>query len=258
MTSFKDLHRPGDPLVLPNAWDVVTAASLAGAGFPAIGTTSLGVAAAAGKHDATADTWPETRALARRLARLDCHVTVDFEHGFSDDPQEVAERVHELGPVSGLNLEDRHGDPALHARKLAAVKAAHPHLFVNARTDTHWLRDGELADALDRARRYVAAGADGVFVPGLPHDDIEAFVARVDAPLNVLFTPGTPITELARRGAARISTGSYLFRATLAALVQDATAIRAGEPLGGRELPGYAAVDGLAGRGLAGEAGELA
>ena len=87
MTSFKDLHRPGDPLLLPNAWDAVTGAALAAAGFEAIGTTSLGVAAAVGKRDATGDTWEETLALARRLVTLDCHVTVDFEGGFSDDPR---------------------------------------------------------------------------------------------------------------------------------------------------------------------------
>jgi 2-methylisocitrate lyase-like PEP mutase family enzyme len=247
VTAFKDLHRPGDPLLLPNAWDAVTGAALAQAGFPAIGTTSLGVAAAAGKRDATGDAWPETRALAVRLRTLDCHVTIDLEHGFSDDPEEVANHVAQLGVVAGINLEDRHGDPELHARKIQTVKTQHPDLFVNARTDTHWLRDGDLADAVERAKRYVAAGADGVFVPGLPINDIAAFVEQVDAPLNVLFTPGTPITALAERGAARISTGSLLFRAALAATVNHAEAIRNGETLAALELPGYAAVDGLAG-----------
>lgn len=255
MTSFKDLHRPGDPLLLPNAWDAVTGAALANAGFPAIGTTSLGLAAAVGKSDATGDTWKETKALAHLLARLDCHVTVDFEHGFSDDPDEVADLVAQLENVAGVNLEDRHGDPELHARKIQAVKQRHPQLFVNARTDTHWLRDGDLQDAVDRATRYVEAGADGVFVPSLPLDDIARFVEQVKAPLNVLFTPGTPITELAKRGAARVSTGSLLFRQALHHTVETAQAIRGGATL---QLPGYAAVDALASRGFAGEPGELA
>src|SRR4051812_12681838 len=86
MTSFAELHRPGDPLLLPNAWDAASGAALAAAGFAAIGTTSLGVASAAGKRDATGDAWEETRALARRLQPLGCHVTVDLEHGFSEDP----------------------------------------------------------------------------------------------------------------------------------------------------------------------------
>jgi 2-methylisocitrate lyase-like PEP mutase family enzyme len=232
MTSFAALHRPGEPLLLPNAWDAATGAALAAEGFPAIGTTSLGVAAAAGKRDATGEAWPETLALAQRLAQsLDCHVTVDMEDGFSDDPEQVAEYAAQL-PVAGINLEDAHGDPARHARKIAAVKRRTT-LFVNARTDTHWLRDGTLQDAIERAHAYVEAGADGVFVPGLPLNDIEPFVKAVDAPLNVLYTPNE---DLAGRGVARISTGSLLFRASIGALQQMAAAIRAGHPI---DAPSY-------------------
>src|SRR4051794_31406380 len=194
MSSFAELHRPGDPLILPNAWDAVTGAALAAAGFPAIGTTSAGVAAAAGKHDATGDAWPETLTLARRLAGLDCHVTVDMEHGFSDDPETVAEYAAQLDGIAGINLEDRHGDPRHHARVIAAVKA-HTSLFVNARTDTHWLREGGLQDAIARCTAYVEAGADGVFVPGLGLDEIEPFVQAVEAPLNVLYAPGVNLAE---------------------------------------------------------------
>ena len=244
MTTFAELHRPGDPLILPNAWDSVTAAALVAAGFPAIGTTSLGVAAAAGKSDATADALDETFELANRLAQLDAHVTVDFEHGFSEDPEQVAEYAARLEGIAGINLEDRHGDPQHHAAVVRAVKRRVPHLFVNARTDTHWLREGELKDAIARCHAYVEAGADGVFVPSLPLDDIEPFVKAVAAPLNVLYTPGE---DLAARGVARISTGSYLFRVTLAALVSTAEAVRDGRPTP-TDVPGYKAVDGLAAR----------
>src|SRR5437868_4212077 len=96
MTSFKDLHVPGDPLLLPNAWDHASAAALAGAGFPALGTTSLGVAAAAGKRDGTNATREETRALVRRITHLGAHITVDLEDGFSDDPGAVAGLAQEL------------------------------------------------------------------------------------------------------------------------------------------------------------------
>src|SRR3954451_13406582 len=119
MSAFAALHRPGDPLLLPNAWDAASGAALAAAGFAAIGTTSLGVAAAAGKPDASGAAWAETVAVARTLARLDCHVTVDLEHGFSDDPAQVAEHAAQLTGIAGVNLEDRHGDPARHARGLA-------------------------------------------------------------------------------------------------------------------------------------------
>lgn len=246
MSSFAALHVPGDPLVLPNAWDAVSGAALVAAGFQAIGTTSLGVAAAAGKRDGVGAAWEETRALAAILTRLDAHVTVDLEHGFGEEPEAVAERVAQLGAVAGVNLEDQQGDPGHHARVIAAVKRRTPHVFVNARTDTHWLRAGDLEDAIARCAAYVEAGADGVFVPGLPTDDIARFTERVSAPLNVLFQPGTTIADLAARGAARISTGSLLFRAALESAVAAAAAIRAGDALHDARLPSYTAVDDLA------------
>jgi len=165
MTTFKDLHVPGDPLLLPNAWDHASAAALAAAGFPALGTTSLGVAAAVGKRDATDATLEETVALVRRIAHLDPYVTVDIEDGFSDDPAAVADLAQQLEQLgaAGVNLEDQLRDGLEH--KIAAVKER-TRLFVNARTDTHWLeREQETTAA--RLRSYVEAGADGVFVPGL-------------------------------------------------------------------------------------------
>jgi 2-methylisocitrate lyase-like PEP mutase family enzyme len=247
VTAFAALHVPGDPLVLPNAWDFASAAALVAAGFEALGTTSLGVAAAAGKRDGVGAAWEETRALAARLGRLGVHVTVDLEHGFGEDPRAVAERVAELEGIAGVNLEDRHGPPEHLAALVAAVKERVPALFVNARTDTHWLREGDLEDALDRCDAYVAAGADGVFVPGLPLSDVSTVTAEIDAPVNVLFAPGPAVAELAARGVARISTGSLLFRAALQTAVAAAAAIRAGDDLRHARLPSYEAVDELAG-----------
>ena len=245
--TFKELHRPGDPLLLPNAWDFASAAALAQAGFAAIGTTSLGVAAAAGIPDGTGGAWPETLALAQRLARLDVYVTVDMEHGFSDAPNEVAEYAAQLNGIAGVNLEDRHGDPDHHAEVVTAVKQRAPQLFVNARTDTHWLREGELDDALARCRAYVEAGADGVFVPGLTREsDIETIAREIRAPLNVLYAPtGPSVARLGELGAARVSTGSMLFRAALLATVTAAVSVRDGADLSKLELPSYEAVDGL-------------
>ena len=118
--SFADLHRPGDPLLLPNAWDHASGAALAAAGFKAIGTTSLGVAAALGvAATGPAATKEATLALAQRLVHLPVPISVDAEHGFSDDPHEVAEyaqRLEALG-VAGVNLEDRNGDPKHHAAR---------------------------------------------------------------------------------------------------------------------------------------------
>jgi 2-methylisocitrate lyase-like PEP mutase family enzyme len=265
--AFRRLHRPGRPLLLPNAWDVASAAVLADAGHPAVGTTSLGVAAAAGKVDATAVTRAETVGLARALGRLSCLVTVDIEAGFSDDPAEVADVAAEVAAAgaTGVNLEDGRPDgtlstPTDHARKIAAIKHRVPRLFVNARTDTFWLPgaaagtgsvDTESArfDAtLTRAAAYVDAGADGLFVPGVTDPDtIGALAAVVDAPLNVLYLPGLhTLPALARLGVARVSTGSALFRAALGATVRAADDIRRGLTWTSEDLPSYAQVQQLA------------
>jgi 2-methylisocitrate lyase-like PEP mutase family enzyme len=222
---FAELHKPGDPLLLPNAWDHASGAALAAAGFKAIGTTSLGVAAAIGVRDGASATKEATYELAKRLVHLPVPISVDAEHGFSEDPQEVAEYAQSLEAlgVAGINLEDRNQDAARHAAVIAAVKTATT-LFVNARTDTFWLGDGSGTE--ERCRRYIDAGADGIFVPGA-RGGIEA-LANLGAPLNVLFIPGMTIERLASQGVARISTGSMLYRRAIGAALEAAQAIRDG------------------------------
>ncbi|MEU9338896.1 isocitrate lyase/phosphoenolpyruvate mutase family protein [Streptomyces sp. NPDC048290] len=238
LTAFAHLHHRATPLLLPNAWDYASAAALAAQGFDAIGTTSLGVAATLGLPDGAAATAEATVALARQLGRGAFLFTVDAEGGFSDDPKEVAElarRLHDAG-AAGINLED--GRPGgtlasaeLHAAKIAAVKAAVPGLFVNARTDTHWLGRQE-EETAERLAVYEQAGADGVFVPGLSDQDrIAALTATLLVPLNILYAPTGPnLTELAALGVRRISLGSLLYRRALAAAVTTATDIRDGRP----------------------------
>ncbi|WP_067500664.1 isocitrate lyase/phosphoenolpyruvate mutase family protein [Actinoplanes sp. TFC3] len=256
MADFFALHRAGDPLVLPNAWDVASAAILVSAGFAAVGTTSLGVAAAHGLPDAQGLGRAETIALVRRLAPLPVLLTVDIEGGFGGDPDDVADLCAELAEAgaAGVNIEDGRADGSMvpvaaHAELISAVKAQVPGLFVNARTDTHWLADGEpppLHVTLSRLETYVAAGADGVFVPGLNGADRIRTVAReIEAPLNVLLLPGMTVPRLADLGVARVSTGSLLFRAALDAAVTLARAVVRGEPAPGG-LPGYHQINGLA------------
>jgi 2-methylisocitrate lyase-like PEP mutase family enzyme len=249
MTAFGDLHRPGRPLVLANVWDVGSARAMVAAGFPAVGTTSLGVAASHGLPDATRAARDQTLACAAALvrARLGCFVTCDIEDGFSDEPAAVADLVRQLG-VDGVNLEDdtsgRLIPAADHAAKIRAVKAAAPRVFVNARTDVFWLGDGTLVDAIDRAKQYVDAGADGVFLPGrLDAGTIAAFVKAVDAPVNVLASASLSVRELADLGVARISTGSLPYRAGLRQAVAAATAVRDGNRL--PEAMGYDEVQAL-------------
>jgi 2-methylisocitrate lyase-like PEP mutase family enzyme len=242
--AFHRLHRGERPLLLPNAWDFASAAALVDAGFPAIGTTSLGVAATHGIPDAAGLALAETLALARRLVRLPVPVTVDIEAGFGSDPRELAAQLWELG-VAGVNIEDGRGtrlaDPPEQAKLVRGLKDGAPGLFVNARVDTHWLAVGQ-DSTIDRALRYVDAGADGVFVPGLRDErGIAAAVHAVPAPVNVLAQ--LDIHTLAGLGVRRVSTGSLLFRAALGATVTAARAVRDGEPVA--DLPGYQEVQDL-------------
>ncbi|HEX2132863.1 MAG TPA: isocitrate lyase/phosphoenolpyruvate mutase family protein [Actinophytocola sp.] len=245
--TFRALHRPGQPFLLPNAWDYATAAVLVAAGFTAIGTTSLGVAAAAGLPDAHGLIRDETVALTHRLATLPCLCTVDVEAGFSDEPADVAELAAELAEAGavGMNLEDGRpdgtlADPGRQDDLIRAVKQRVPALFLNARVDTYWLGAGGLAAALSRAERYEAAGADGVFVPGVAaEDDIRAVVSTLTVPLNVLYLPGRhTMDRLAALGVSRVSTGSLLFRTAVRTVADTAQAVRDGLPVSA-EVPSY-------------------
>ncbi|MGW0732093.1 isocitrate lyase/PEP mutase family protein [Streptomyces sp. NPDC002851] len=250
--AFFALHqrdRTQGPLLLPNAWDHASAAALAEAGFPAVGTTSLGVAAAAGLPDGAGATRDETLRLARRLGTGRFLLSVDVEAGFSDDPAEVAALAHEVAVAgaAGINLEDgRPGGtlvPAeLHAAKITAVKDAVPRLFVNARTDTYWLGT-ERPDTPRRLDAYQRAGADGVFVPGLVDPAaITALVQRLTVPLNLLHSPtGPTVAQFGELGVARVSLGSLLFRTALGAAVDAAVRIGQGRSVEGC-VPSYAEV----------------
>lgn len=247
--AFHELHLVGGPLVLPNAWDHVSAASLVEAGFAAIGTTSLGVAAAHGLPDGQGATRQATLELGKLLGSLPCLVSVDIEGGFAEDPGEVADLAEELAAagVVGINIEDGRADgtltdPARQSTLIEAVKTRVPDLFVNARVDNYWLGvDAGVAATLGRARRYQDAGADGVFVPGkLDEAEIEALVAGTTAPLNVLYLPeGPDVGRLGELGVRRISTGSLLLRTAVAAAVRAATIIRDGDTPSAR-VPSYA------------------
>ncbi|MGP4088356.1 isocitrate lyase/PEP mutase family protein [Streptomyces sp. KR55] len=251
MTAFADLHHADEPLLLPNAWDHASAAALAAGGFRAIGTTSLGVAAAAGVPDGASATRDETLRLALTLGSEPFLLSVDAESGFSDDPDEVAEFVRELAAVGavGINLEDGLGPASRHAAKITAVKSAAPGIFVNARTDTHWLGDGDRRETLDRLDAYQQAGADGVFVPGLTDPaEITTLVRHLDVPLNILYSPtGPTIAHLTALGVRRISLGSLLYRRALGAALETLADVRAGRPPHGT-VPTYADVQAFSGR----------
>ena len=238
--TFRDLHYGDQPLLLPNAWDAGSALAFAAAGFPAVGTTSFGVNASAGRPDAGSASRDATVALVRRIAALDVHVTADIEDGYSDDPAEVAAFVAGLAAdgVAGVNLEDsaagRLVDPAVPASKIVAVKREAADVFVNARVDSYWFHeDDTVAAVADRARAYADAGADGIFVPGVTDPaTIEHLAAAIPLPLNILVVPGLTLDDLQVLGVRRVSTGSLPYRAAIDAAVEVAAAVR-----DGRDVP---------------------
>ncbi|HEV2637301.1 MAG TPA: isocitrate lyase/phosphoenolpyruvate mutase family protein [Actinocrinis sp.] len=233
---FRELHN-GDPvLALPNAWDVASARLIESAGATAIATTSAGVAWSLGAADG--DELDRDRALdfvSRVAAAVAVPVTADIESGFAFTAEGVAETVRGVlsaGAV-GVNLEDalHHGDGALRAvgeqaERIAAARRAADvvkiPLFINARVDTYLRAIGDpgtrFQETVDRAAAYLAAGADGIFVPGVADLDVVGKLAEaIQAPLNVLVGYGSPsVSEFAAVGVARVSLGSSIASAAYA------------------------------------------
>ena len=235
---FLEMHHGSKILVLPNAWDVASARILEDAGFPAIGTSSAGVAFALGYPDGQKISREEVLDIVRRIAEaVEIPVTADMEAGFGTTPEEVAETARAViaaGAV-GMNLED--GDEErpdflveVNRQKeiiravVEAAAGAGVSFVLNARTDILLYGIGasetRVARTIDRLNAYREAGAPSLFAPGAKDADIIGQLARgVGGPLNILATAGTPpIAELQRLGVARVSVGSGPMRATLSFL----------------------------------------
>ncbi|GAA3169690.1 isocitrate lyase/phosphoenolpyruvate mutase family protein [Nonomuraea roseoviolacea subsp. carminata] len=234
---LRRLHVPGDPLVLPNAWDAASARAVVEAGFPVVATGSAAVAPVLGYADGEETPAAEMMAAIARIARaVPVPVTADVERGYGLDPADLAERLLAAGAV-GCNLEDsdpRTGElvaPERQAEFLAGVRAAAgSRLVINARVDTYLGGDGSRAAAVDRARRYLDAGADCVYPIGADgEEEIERLVEEIGAPVNVLFRPGMPSTaRLTELGVARISYGHGLHQAVHAHTRRLLRAVAAG------------------------------
>lgn len=238
--AFRRMHQPdaGRILVLPNAWDAMSARLIEDAGARAIATTSAGVAWALGRTDGEGLTRDQVINALERITRVvRVPVTADVERGYGDgEPGDVAETVRRVigaGAV-GINLEDapgRGGDALMKvdeqvARIAAAREAASAEgveLYVNARIDTYLAQagapEGRFDETVRRAQAYTGAGADGVFVPGVADPEtIRAMAGAVGAPLNVMAGRGAslPIQELQALGVARVSLGPALTLAVMA------------------------------------------
>jgi 2-methylisocitrate lyase-like PEP mutase family enzyme len=222
---FHALHGGPEILVLPNVWDCASARIVEEAGFPAIATTSAGVANALGYPDGEHIPAGEMLAAVARIAAcVRVPVTADLERGYQDIAETAAGLV-DSGAI-GLNLEDAGGDIAQHAARIATVRRVGRelgvNLVINARSDLYLDRIGfdpasRFDRSCERARAYIDAGADCVFVPGVTDEDtIRRFVETLHFPHNVLIGAGTPpLARLQELGVARVSAGSGLARAAM-------------------------------------------
>lgn len=244
---FRQRHRGPGVLVLPNAWDVASARIIEEAGFPAIATTSAGIAFSLGYPDGQKIPREEMIARIGRIARaVKVPVTADIEAGYGSTPEDAARTTRELiqAGAIGMNLEDRSRNPDLSlldlplaVEKIKAVREAAAQLgvpiVVNARTDVYLLPDAQPATGYYEVQRrltaYRDAGADCVFAPGLKDaETIGRLVRDLQCPVNILAVAGTPsIPELEKLGVARVSLGSGPMRATLALLRRMAEELKA-------------------------------
>lgn len=257
---FRALHQAPQPLILANAWDAGSARLIESLGAKAIATTSAGVDWTLGYADGNLLPIPKLAELAANITRvISVPLTVDFEAGYADDPAEVGENIKPIldaGAV-GINLEDGGATPAVMAAKIERIKrtasALGIDLFINARTDVY-LRGlapegSQVAEVLARAKTYQAAGADGLFVPGLTDEaEIKETAAGSGLPLNVMVRPGlAPAKDLGAWGVKRLSAGSGLAQVMwghVASLARDFLENGQSEPLLKRSL-GYGELQAL-------------
>ena len=236
---LRGLHVPGSPLLLVNAWDPPSARRLAHDGYPAIATTSAGVAEALGYEDGNVTPPDEMLAAVARIAAVvDVPVTADLEAGYGLEPSELVKGLLRAGAV-GLNFEDTDHeagsltDPERQAERLAAIKQAGRDagvdVVLNARVDV-FLRGGEPGEAVRRGQIYADAGADCVYpIAARGRDTIRGLVEEIAAPVNILAVPGgLSLAELGELGVARVSFGSGLMHVAMDAAAQVAADYGAG------------------------------
>jgi 2-methylisocitrate lyase-like PEP mutase family enzyme len=235
-TTFETFHAMHDEFfVIAPTWDILSATALHATGYKAIATTSVGAGFAQGVTSEEVVTKDEMLALVASICNaVDIPVSVDMESGYADTEEGLADNVRQLieaGAV-GLNLEDNSDKPGsplvapdAHADRIRIIRRVAEQegvrLFINARTDAFWIKDGvpaeeKAAESIERGNHYRKAGADGVFVSGpkIPESVIAQLASGIDAPLNLLMQPDWPsLAELRRRGVIRLSLGSWHARA---------------------------------------------
>ena len=244
--ALRAMHSAPQLLLLANVWDVASARIVEECGFPALATSSAGVAFSQGYRDGEKIPPQQMIAVIGRIAAaIRVPLTADAEAGYGSEPEDAARTAREVieaGAV-GMNLEDATGDAvhplaelSVQLEKIRAVRQASEQagvpLVLNARTDVYLLEVGEPGRRYDETLRRLAAfrdaGADCVFVPGLcDPPSIGRLVADLNCPLNILAVSGSPsVAQLAALGVKRISLGSGPMRATLGFLRRLATELQ--------------------------------
>lgn len=267
ITTFRDLHRPGAPFILANAWDAGSAKMLAALGARAIATSSAAHAFTLGRGDGGQVSRDEALAHAADLiAATPLPVSGDFENGFGDAPEDCAETVRlsaEVG-LAGISIEDiAHPTGRAYDRDFAieriraaasAARALPVDLVLCARADGVMEGAYDVDEAIARCLAFEEVGADCVYMPMPPGlEDLRKLISAVRVPVNVLVAgrfSQTPVAEYAAIGAARLSLGSALARVTHAVIDRIGRSMfEDGDFSGFADAASGAAIDGLLARG---------
>ena len=242
--TFESLHTPGTPVILFNIWDAGSAQAVERSGAKALATGSAPVAMANGFPDGEQFALDDALVVASRILNAsDLPLTMDLEGGYNSCPEGVARSVEQAmaAGIVGFNFEDQVvGSTNLYSieDQVERVKAARSaanyksvHGFLNARTDIFLKAkpdahsDKMVDEAIERAKAYEQAGADGFFAPGMVHEaQIERLIEAIDLPVNLIVLPHTPSRqEFAKLGAARVSYGPTPYKRMIAWLESEAS-----------------------------------
>lgn len=233
---FQNMHKENRIIVLPNAWDAGSAVIFEKEGFSAIATTSAGISYSLGYPDGEIITFEDVLDTTKKIQkRISIPLSVDVERGYGNNTSEIVNNIQTIieQGVVGINIEDgilaqkTLSDMNEQCKLISEISKIKNHLginfVINARTDSFWLgtgktKDEQLSQTIKRANKYLKAGADCIFVPGLLEvNEIEMLVQHIKGPVNIITTPSSPsIKELQKLGVARVSTGSGPVRASFA------------------------------------------
>ncbi|WP_299963516.1 isocitrate lyase/phosphoenolpyruvate mutase family protein [uncultured Roseobacter sp.] len=240
---FTQLHHAPGAFLMPNAWDAGTARILEGLGFPALATTSAGLAFSMGLRDSSGSL-SRRQVLDNARSIVDATslpVSADLEDGFGASPDDVAQTVREAGEIGlcGGTIEDSTGDPSnpifdleLAVDRIRAAVEAKPskQFLITARAENYVYSRPDLGDTIRRLKAFEQAGADVVYAPGLPDIQcVQQVCAAVTVPVNVvvgLSAATYSVNDLSKAGVRRISTGGSLARAALGEMIRAATELK--------------------------------